>query len=208
MAKNRGESQKMTPIWKTEIFGGLNFYLGWPWVCWKLAFLAKYLPFWSVVVLCPTNGSEVPSLFSDVWVPKLLLPLQNIRTMPQKRPNLAKNMHFWSFWSKYWNFWRISSHAWPKYNANKVPRWFYRYGLSPVKNSFFALKLHNFAQNWKFWSFWASPGRLIWCPVGWLVGGCGAWAVSRTTPIYFMYNFFVNLWLVKWETLRHLSDHF
>ena len=133
---------------------------------------------------------------------------KKLGTLAQKWPNLAKNMHFWSFWSKYWNFWRISSHAWPKYNANKVPRWFYRYGLSPVKNSFFALKLHNFAQNWKFWSFWARPGRLIWCPVGWLVGGCGAWAVSRTTPIYFMYNFFVNLWLVKWETLRHLSDHF
>ena len=30
------------------------------------------------------------------------------------------------------------------------------------------------------------PCRLIWCPVGGLVGGCGARAVSRKTPIYFM----------------------
>ena len=30
-------------------------------------------------------------------------------------------------------------------------------------------------------------GRLIWCPVGGLVGGCGARAVSRKTPIYFMF---------------------
>ena len=30
------------------------------------------------------------------------------------------------------------------------------------------------------------PYRLIWCPVGWLVGGCGAWAVSRKTPVYFI----------------------
>ena len=29
-------------------------------------------------------------------------------------------------------------------------------------------------------------GRLIWCPVGGLVGGCGARAVSRKTPIYFI----------------------
>ena len=29
-------------------------------------------------------------------------------------------------------------------------------------------------------------GRLIWCPVGGLVGGCGARAVSLKTPIYFI----------------------
>ena len=28
--------------------------------------------------------------------------------------------------------------------------------------------------------------RLIWCPVGGLAGGCGARAVSRKTPIYFI----------------------
>ena len=28
--------------------------------------------------------------------------------------------------------------------------------------------------------------RLIWCPVGRLAGGCGARAVSRKTPTYFM----------------------
>ena len=42
------------------------------------------------------------------------------------------------------------------------------------------------ARNWHFWSFWARPCRLIWCPVGGLVGGCGARAVSRKTLIYFM----------------------
>ena len=35
-------------------------------------------------------------------------------------------------------------------------------------------------------AFLARPCRLIWCPVGGLVGGCGARAVSRKTPIYFM----------------------
>ena len=42
------------------------------------------------------------------------------------------------------------------------------------------------AQNWHFCSFWARLCWLIWCPVGGLVGGCGARAVSRTTPIYFI----------------------
>ena len=30
------------------------------------------------------------------------------------------------------------------------------------------------------------PCRLIWCPVGGVVGGCGARAVSRKTHIYFI----------------------
>ena len=30
-------------------------------------------------------------------------------------------------------------------------------------------------------------GRLIWCPVGGLVGGCGVRDVSRKTPIYFIF---------------------
>ena len=37
---------------------------------------------------------------------------------------------------------------------------------------------------WHFWSVWARPCRLIRCPVGESVGGCGARAVSRKTPIY------------------------
>ena len=37
-----------------------------------------------------------------------------------------------------------------------------------------------------FCSIWARPCRLIQCPVGGSVGGCGARAVSRKTPIYFI----------------------
>ena len=36
-------------------------------------------------------------------------------------------MHFWSFWAKYCHFWHILSNARPKNNANKVPRWLFRY---------------------------------------------------------------------------------
>ena len=44
-----------------------------------------------------------------------------------KWSNLAQNMHFWSFWVKYWQFLPILSHARPKNNGNKVPWWVFRY---------------------------------------------------------------------------------
>ena len=53
--------------------------------------------------------------------------------------------------------------------------------------SCFVQERPNMAQNWHFCSFWARPCWLIWCPFGGLVGGCGARAVSRKTPIYFIY---------------------
>ena len=41
------------------------------------------------------------------------------------------------------------------------------------------------------------PCRLIWYPVGWLVGGCGARAASHKTPIYFMrFDLFVGFTFV------------
>ena len=55
--------------------------------------------------------------------------------------------------------------------------------LSPVKIRMFC---PNLAQNWHFWSIWARPCRLIQCPAGGSVGGCGARAVSCKTPIYFI----------------------
>ena len=74
---------------------------------------------------------------------------------------------------------------------NKVPcgfsvMWVTKLLISPVKKGFFAQKQPNLAQNWHFWSIWARPRRLILCPVGGSVGGCGARAVSRKTPIYFI----------------------
>ena len=75
---------------------------------------------------------------------------------------------------------------------NKVPRLVFRYvgnktfDFSSKKKGFFAQKRPNLAQNWDFWLIWARPCRLIRCPVGGSVGGCGARAVSRKTPIYFI----------------------
>ena len=71
--------------------------------------------------------------------------------------------------------------------------WVTKLLISPVKKGFFAQKRPNLAQNWHFWSIWAWPCRLIWCPVYGSVGGCGARAVSRKTPIYFICNIPNNL---------------
>ena len=61
--------------------------------------------------------------------------------------------------------------------------WVTKLLISQVKKGFFA-------QNWHFRSILARPCRLIQCPVGGAVGGCGARAVSRKTPIYFIiYDF-------------------
>ena len=64
--------------------------------------------------------------------------------------------------------------------------------LSPVRIRIFAQQRPNLAQNWHFLVILgqALPAHL--CPVGGLVGGCGARAVSRKTPIYFI---LMNWWL-------------
>ena len=66
--------------------------------------------------------------------------------------------------------------------------WVTKLLISPVKKKkdFLPKKRPNLAQNWLFWSIWAMPCRLIQCPVGGSVGGCGARAVSCKTPIYFI----------------------
>ena len=64
--------------------------------------------------------------------------------------------------------------------------WVTKFLIFPLKKGFFAQKRPNLAQNWHFWSIWARPFRLLRCPVSGSVGGCGARAVSRKTPIYFI----------------------
>ena len=60
------------------------------------------------------------------------------------------------------------------------------FDFSSKKKGFFAQEGPNLAQNWHFWSIWTRPCWLLRCPVGGSVGGCGAQAVSRKTPIYFI----------------------
>ena len=66
--------------------------------------------------------------------------------------------------------------------------WVTKHLISPVKKKGFLPKND---QIWPkigiFGHFGARPCWFIWCPVGGLVGGCGARAVSRKTPIYFIF---------------------
>ena len=108
--------------------------------------------------------------------------------MAQKRPNLVQNMHFLSFWAK-WHFWPISSHARPKNNMNKVPRWVFCYAsnktfdLSSIKR-IFCQKMTKFDPKLAFLFIAGSFGALL---LGWLV--VVARAVSRKTLIYFIGSF-------------------
>ena len=72
--------------------------------------------------------------------------------------------------------------------------WVTKFLISPVKKGIFCPKRPNLAENWHFWSIWAWPCRLIQCPVDRSVGGCGARAVSRKIPIYFID---VNIMMTK-----------
>ena len=70
---------------------------------------------------------------------------------------------------------------------NKVPRRGFRYvgnktfGFSSKKKDFLPKNDRILSEIGIF-----VHCRLIWCPVDGLAGGCGARAVSRKTPIYFM----------------------
>ena len=55
--------------------------------------------------------------------------------------------------------------------------WVTKLLISPVKKGFLAQKRPKIGIFVHCW--------LIWCPVGGMVGDCGARAVSRKTPIYF-----------------------
>ena len=58
--------------------------------------------------------------------------------------------------------------------------------LLPLKiNRNFGPKTGKFCPEYAFLSTYR-PCWLMWCPVGWFVGGCGERAVSRKTPIYFI----------------------
>ena len=125
-------------------------------------------------------------------VPKLLLTPIKIRIFGPKTAKFGPKSAFLVILGQILPFFAHFV-QWPtKNNVNKVPRWVFRYvgnktfDFSSKKKGFFAPKRPNLAQNWHFWSIWARPCRLLRCPVSGSVGGCGARAVSRKTPIYFI----------------------
>ena len=69
---------------------------------------------------------------------------------------------------------------------NKVPRWVFRH-VGNKTFDFSSKKKDFLPKNDPIWPKIGIFVRwLIWCPVGGMVGGCGPWAVSRETPIYFI----------------------
>ena len=103
----------------------------------------------------------------------------------QIRPKICIFGHFWHF--------LLCS---TKNNENEVPRWFSdmwvpKLLLPPKIIRIYGPKTTIFAPKYAFLGTYR-PCRLIWCPLGWLVGGCGAWVVSRRTCIYFITFDFVH----------------
>ena len=99
-----------------------------------------------------------------------------------------------------------------KNNVNKVPRWVFRYvgnktfDFSSKKKDFLPKNDQIWPKIGIFGQF--GPGhacRLIWCPVGGSVGGCGARAVSRKTPLYFVA---VNDFFGEASALPNFMNHF
>ena len=84
--------------------------------------------------------------------------------------------------------------------------WVTKLLISPVKKGFFAPKRPNLAQNLHFWSILARPCRLHRCPVSGSDGGCGARAVSRKTPIYFIFINQMMLTLHAWLKMPPPSE--
>ena len=125
-------------------------------------------------------------------LPKLLLTRIKIRIFGPKRPNLVQNMHFWSFWANYWHFLPFLSHARPKTNANKVPRWVFRYVgnkllISPVKIRIFCPRTTKFGLKLAFLFIYgqALPAHLVPC---WWVGWWLWHAVCISQDTYLLYS--------------------
>ena len=83
--------------------------------------------------------------------------------------------------------------------------WVTIFFISPLKIRIFARIHPNLARNWHFCSFWARPCWLILCPVGGLVGGCGAVCISQDT--YLLYDYLTTpLRYIAYETVDRMIE--
>merc|ERR1712013_609995 len=101
------------------------------------------------------------------------------------------NLHFWSFWAKYCHSLHILSNARPKNNVNKMPRWVFRYVGnktydSSSKKRIFCPKTTKFGPKLAFLVDLGQAKQAFSVLCCGSVSGCGARAVSRKTPIYFI----------------------
>ena len=88
-----------------------------------------------------------------------------------------------------------------------MPRWVFRYVGNKTydfssKKKDFCPKTTKFGQKLAFLVNLGQAMQAYSMPCCWSVGGCGAWAVSRKTPIYFIYIF----WLIQ-HFVSHNHHH-
>merc|ERR1712034_211554 len=112
----------------------------------------------------------------------------------QKWPNLVQNLHFWSFWAKYCHFLHILSNDRPKTMCTRClgefsVMWVTKLMISQVKKRIFCPKTTKFGPKLAFLVNLGQAMQAYSMPCCGSVGGCGARAVSRKTPIYFMKYF-------------------
>ena len=91
---------------------------------------------------------------------------------------------------------------WTRWLGGFSVMWVTKLLISLVKKRIFCPKTTKFCQKIAFLVNLARPCRLIQCPVGESVRGCGARAVSRKTPIYFIWQIFYcssPSWRVSWK---------
>ena len=147
------------------------------------------MPFWQKTAIPKQkNWFSVPNI--KILGSKLhfFVPSGPILTLAQERPNLAKNSQIWPktcISRHYGPSTSLSVHLVPclTKNVNDVPRWFSDMWVSKLLLPPKIIRM--FGSKYAFVGTYR-PCRLIRCLVGWLVGGCGARAVSRRTHIYFI----------------------
>ena len=111
-----------------------------------------------------------------------------------KTTKIGQTLAFLVIWAQYWSFWLKWCPARPKHNADEVPRWFSdvwvpKLLLSPIKIWIICPKTTKFGPKLAFLVNLGQAMQAYSMPCCGSVGGCGARAVSRKTPIYFI------LWL-------------
>ena len=102
-------------------------------------------------------------------------------------------MHLWSLWAKYWHLWPIWSHARPKNNANKMPRWFSLY----LGTKIWVPKKAKFGQKYAFLGTYMLCW-FIWCPVGWWLWRAGC--ISQDTFLLYVLHVIMALCSTRFFT--------
>ena len=121
--------------------------------------------------------------------PQLLLPPVKFRIFGTKKGKIGQNWHFWPNIGLFGPFDPLSDQKTMQKGAQVVFRCVgTKTFASSCKNYDFWPQNSHFRPKICFLQHIYRPCRLIWCPIGWLVGGCGARAITRKTPIYFMFT--------------------